>query len=158
MPVFATTLVQREVKKRFAYAFDENPYPGAPVIELRTISKQEKFEVEGIEITPVEVMHGDLSVLGFRVGDFCYLTDVKTISEEEMEKVYGCKVLVLNALHHKPHPTHLNLKEALAMLEKLQPEQAYLTHMSHHIGLYEEVSKNLPSGVALAYDGLALEV
>jgi len=158
MPVYATDRVQKELKTRFAYIFAENPYPGAPMLELHTITKEKTFEVEGIEIIPIEVMHGKLSVLGFRIGDFTYLTDMKTIAEEELEKVKGSKVLVLNALHHNVHHSHLNLKEALEFIKLVQPEEAYLTHVSHRMGLYEEVSKNLPENVYLAYDGLKLEV
>jgi len=158
MPVFATPRVQSEVRTRFAYIFDENPYPGSPMLELHTISKQAAFDVKGVNITPIEVLHGPLPVMGFRVGDFTYLTDVKTIAEDQREKARHSKVLVLNALHHKVHHSHLNLQEALAMIEDLAPEQAYLTHMSHRMGLHETVSKALPKNVALAYDGLEILV
>jgi phosphoribosyl 1,2-cyclic phosphate phosphodiesterase len=158
MPVFATPQVQAEVRKRFAYIFEKNPYPGSPMLELRTISKAENFEVSGINITPIEVLHGELPVMGFRLGDFTYLTDVKTIAEDQKAKARHSKVLVLNALHHKTHHSHLNLREALAMIEDLAPEQAYLTHISHRMGLHAAVSKTLPKNVALAYDGLEIQV
>ena len=158
MPVYATTQVQEELKKRFAYVFAENPYPGAPMIKLETIDKNTPFEIKDLHIQPIEVMHGKLPVLGFRFGDFTYLTDVKTIEEEELEKVKGSRYLVLNALHYHPHNTHLNVDEALALIEKLQPEQAFLIHSSHRIGLYAEVAKTFPEQVTLAYDGLVVEV
>lgn len=158
MPVFATPEVQAQVRKRFAYVFEKNPYPGAPMLELRTISKAADFQVGGINITPVEVLHGNLPVMGFRVGDFTYLTDVKTIAEDQKQKARHSKVLVLNALHHNVHHSHLNLQEALAMIEDLAPQQAYLTHMSHRMGLHGEVSRMLPENVALAYDGLEILV
>lgn len=158
MPVYGTAHVLEEVQKRFAYIFDKNPYPGAPMIELRTISKSEKFAVEGIEVTPVEVLHGQWPVLGFRVKDFTYITDMKTVSVEEKAKIEGSKVLVLNALHLEKHHSHLSLYEALDFIEKLKPEQAYLTHIGHRMGKHAEVSKILPPNVALACDGLTLEI
>ncbi len=153
MPLYGTPQVLEEVKKRFAYIFDYNPYPGAPMIELIPISKEKKFEVEGIEITPIEVMHGSWPVLGFRVHDFTYITDMKSISEEEKVKILGTQILVVNALHIEKHHSHLNLYEALDFIETIKPEQAYLTHIGHRMGLHEEVTKLLPSNVAVAYDG-----
>lgn len=158
MPIYATPFVQGEIKNRFAYIFDENPYPGAPRLKLHDIGKNKDFIVEGLVIKPVEVLHGKLPVLGFRIGDFTYLTDVKTIEESEKDKVRNSKILVINALHHKAHETHLNLREALALIEDLQPEQAYLTHMSHRMGLHQLTDQELPPNVALAYDGLELVI
>ena len=156
MPVYGTAPVLEEVKKRFAYIFDYNPYPGAPMIELRPISKDKKIMVGGMEVTPIEVMHGNWPVLGFRVGDFTYITDMKSVSDVEEKKIWGTKILVLNALHIEKHYSHLNLAEALDFIEKINPEQAFLTHMSHRMGLYSEVSKRLPPNVGLAYDGLEI--
>lgn len=158
MPIYATKRVQAELKHRFGYVFEKNPYPGAPMLQLHTISKDGDFEVGGFSVRPIELLHGHLPVLGFRIGDFTYLTDMKTISEVELRKVEGSKILVLNALHHKEHHSHLNLEQALTLIEKLQPEQAYLTHMSHRMGLHEEICKKLPPKVALAYDGLELKL
>ncbi len=156
MPLFGTKQVLNEVKNRFAYIFDHNPYPGAPMIELHPISKEKKFTVNGISVTPVEVMHGNWPVLAFRVKDFTYITDMKTISEAEKQKIAGTKILVLNALHLEKHHSHLSLYEALDFIEKLNPEQAYLTHIGHRMGLHEEVSQLLPPNVALAHDGLEI--
>ena len=156
MPVYATGRVLSELRRRFAYVFDEHPYPGAPMIQLREISKEHPFSVGGLRVTPVEVMHGRLPVLGFRVGAFAYLTDVRTISEAEMEKLYDLDVLVLSALHHREHHSHLNLEQALALIERLQPQRAYLTHMSHRMGRHAEINPTLPSGVELGYDGLQI--
>ena len=156
MPVFCTAQVARELQQRFAYIFEKNPYPGAPMVKLHEINKGESFEVQDLPFTPIEVMHGKLPVLGFRIQDFTYLTDVKTIAEAELEKVKGTKVLVLNALHRKPHHSHLNLSEALELIAKIAPEKAYLTHISHRMGLHEEVEKELPPHVSLAYDGLQI--
>ncbi|HFA50649.1 MAG TPA: MBL fold metallo-hydrolase [Bacteroidetes bacterium] len=156
MPVYAAPRVQETLKKRFAYIFEKKPYPGAPMIELRSISKEENFVVEGITVVPIEAMHGKLPVLGFRIGGFTYLTDVKTISEKELAKAKNSKVLVLSALHHKEHHSHLSLPQALDLIKKINPGTAYLTHLSHKLGLHETVSKTLPPNVHLAYDGLEL--
>jgi phosphoribosyl 1,2-cyclic phosphate phosphodiesterase len=158
MPVYCTPQVGRELRQRFAYVFAlENRYPGAPMVHQHFISKDAPFEVCGLEIVPVEVLHGTLPVLGFRIGDFAYLTDVKTISKPELDKVLGVRYLVLNALHHKAHITHLNLEEALALIERIQPEQAFLTHISHSMGRYAEMQPLLPPNVALGYDGLSFK-
>ncbi len=158
MPVYAEERVQRELKGRFAYVFADNPYPGSPRLVLKDIDKDQLINVEGIEILPIRAMHGQLPVFGFRFGDFTYLTDIKTISEEELDKVKGTKILALDALHHSVHHSHLNLEEALALIEIIKPEQAYLIHISHRMGLAEAVNKTLPKGVELAYDGLELIV
>ncbi|HQU58028.1 MAG TPA: MBL fold metallo-hydrolase [Saprospiraceae bacterium] len=156
MPVYCTQRVAKELEVRFAYIFEsENRYPGAPMVQRRIITKDNPFEVCGLEILPVEVLHGRLPVLGFRIGDFAYLTDVRTIEEMELRKVLGVRHLVLNALHHRGHPTHLNLEQALALIERIAPERAYLTHISHSMGLYEEVQQELPDNVILGYDGLS---
>ena len=158
MPVYATQRVQVDLKNRFSYIFEAEPYPGAPRVELRTIQASENFEVEGIPIIPIEVLHGTLPVLGFRFNNFTYITDAKTISATELAKVQGTEILVLNALHHSPHHSHLNLEEALALIEKIKPTKAYLTHISHRMGLDMEVAELLPANVFLAYDGLVLRV
>ena len=157
MPLYSMERVLEAVKNRYAYVFEENPYPGAPMIELHPVSKEQKFTVQGIEITPIEAMHGSSPVLGFRIGNFTYLTDVKTISEEELQKVAGSDILVLNALHLEKHHSHLSLYDALELIRQLQPQQAWLTHIGHRMGRHSEVMKLLPPNVALAYDGLMLE-
>jgi phosphoribosyl 1,2-cyclic phosphate phosphodiesterase len=156
MPLYGTATVLAEVRERFSYIFHDNPYPGAPMIEQVMISKYEPFEVAGISFLPIEVMHGSLPVLGFRIGDFAYLTDMKTISDSEKNKLDGIKTLVVNALHLSQHHSHMNLEEALAFIEEIKPEQAWLTHISHRMGLHAERSKLLPKGVGLAWDGLAI--
>jgi phosphoribosyl 1,2-cyclic phosphate phosphodiesterase len=134
----------------------ENKYPGAPSVAQHIIDPQSPFEIKGKTIVPVEVYHNTLSVLGYRIDDFCYLTDVKTITAEEREKLKNLDVLVLSALRIEAHPNHLNLEEALEMIEKIQPQRAYLTHISHLMGFHEEVSKALPDNVFLAYDTLTV--
>ena len=157
MPVYTTGRVGEELRKRFSYIFDHDPYPGAPMIRLHTIARNDPFLVEGITVLPVEVMHGSLPVMGYRIGDFAYITDVRTIDPEEMEKLKDLKVLVISALHHQEHHSHVNLEQALHIIGILKPERSYLTHMSHRMGLHAEVQATLPAGVFLAYDGLKIE-
>ena len=156
MRVYASLQVQAALKREFYYVFEENPYPGVPRIELITIDNT-GFQLDDINIVPVEVMHYTLPVLGFRIGKFAYVTDAKTITESEADKLKGLDVLVINALHKKKHISHLNLEEALEWIKKLAPKQAYLTHLSHLMGEHKEVEQLLPPNVHLAYDGLRLE-
>lgn len=155
MPLYATPSVQRDLKTRFAYAFDENPYPGAPQLALKTISKDTLIEISGVKIQPIEVSHGlGNTVLGFRFNDLVYITDCKSIDNVEFKKLKNTKILILNALHRKPHYSHMNLEEALDLIKKVQPEKAFLTHISHNMGKESDVNRELPNGVQLAYDGL----
>lgn len=157
IPFYGHPRVFAALHKRYEYIFEvENKYPGAPTIQEHTISKDRSFQVLGKEVIPIEVHHGELPVLGFRIDGFTYLTDVKTIAEEELEKVKDTDVLVLNALREEPHRTHLNLEEALAMVEKIKPKKAYFTHISHKMGFHAEVEARLPENVHLAYDSLQI--
>ena len=158
MPLLGTAPVLAEVRRRFGYVFHEKPYPGAPMIEPVVITKDASFEIGGIPFLPIELMHGNLPVLGFRIGDFAYLTDMKTISPAEKRKLEGVQTLVVNALHLSPHHSHLNLDEALDFIAEIAPEQAWLTHASHRMGLHAERSKLLPKGVGLAWDGLVVQI
>lgn len=158
IPVYATERVQNDLRLRFEYVFSTNKYPGAPSLALRTISKNESFEIKGIEFKPIEVIHGKLPVLGFRIGDFTYITDARTIVPEEMTKIEGTKFLILNALHYYEHYSHFNVPQALEVIEKIKPEHAFLTHVSHHMGLSSEINKILPSNVKLAYDQQVIEI
>ena len=152
IPFYASQRVQEELKTRFGYIFAKEKYPGVPSLFLHTISKEENFQVEGISIIPIEVLHGQLPILGYRFGDFTYLTDIFTISSEELEKVKGTKVLLISALHYQEHYSHINVPQALALIEQIQPEQAFITHVSHRMGLAKDVNPTLPSNVQLAYD------
>lgn len=156
MAVFALPRVAAEVRRRFEYVFGE-PIPGLPRIELQPIGKNSHLVFGEARMQAIEIMHGHLPILGFRFGALAYLTDVKTVTDAEMQKLAGIKYLVVNALHHREHPTHMNLQEALAFVRAIEPEQAWLTHMSHHMGLAREVADRLPAGVSLAYDGLEIE-
>lgn len=158
MPIYSTESVAQSLKKRFSYAFDSNPYPGAPRFQLRKIEKNEPFELVGYKIIPIEVMHGRMPVLGFRFGDLTYITDAKTISPESIEKIKGTKVLVLNALRKEVHHSHLSLEEALQVVNVIKPARTYFTHLSHNMGTHQSVSKLLPENVEIAYDGLVVEI
>lgn len=155
MRIYALPRVAEQVRKRFEYIFGE-PVPGAPRIDLIPIG-MEPFRIADIAVQPIEIMHGRLPILGFRFGDLTYLTDVKTVAPEEAAKIKGTKYLITSALHHKEHPAHMNLEEALAFAAEIAPEHAWLTHISHQMGLAAEVEPQLPPGVSLAYDGLEIE-
>ncbi len=157
IPLFANSLVEIALKREFYYAFGESNYPGVPKVHIVNIEKDHVFEIAEIPFTPIEVMHYTLPVLGFRIHDLCYITDVNFISEEEKEKIKGCRILILSALRREKHISHFTLAEALELIEEIKPEKAYLTHISHQLGLHEEVSEELPDNVFLAYDGLKLD-
>lgn len=159
IPIYAHERVILNLQKRFDYIFEtENKYPGAPSVSKNTIREDTPFTIGGKEIIPINVWHGGWQVFGFRIDDFAYLTDVKTIDNSEIEKLNGVKVLVVNALREEPHATHFNLKEALEFINLLNPEKAYLTHISHLLGFHEEVQQRLPSNVFLAYDNLQIDL
>ena len=157
IPIYGTQRVVENLNHRFGYILNsQNKYPGAPTVKVQIISKNNKFSIGNQIVTPVEVMHNSLSVMGYRIGGFSYLTDVKYINADQMEKVKNSEVLVLNALRIESHPTHLNLEEALGLVEELKPKKAYFTHISHLLGFHDEVSKKLPKNVHLAYDNLQI--
>lgn len=153
MEVFCTERVENALKMEFHYIFEKQKYPGIPNIKIHRIENKPFFLPDGTEIIPIEVMHYKLPVLGFRIKDFTYITDAKTISKEEREKVKGSKVLIVNALHRSEHISHFNLEEALQFIDDVQPEKAYLTHISHLFGKHSDIEKVLPPNVYPAYDG-----
>ena len=147
------------VRKDFDYAFAQDKYRGVPEIELHEIDIARPFRVGDVEIVPVSGHHSErFEVTGFRIGPLAYLTDFKTIEDAEAEKLRGTEVLAVNALRFAPHPSHFNLAEALALIRRVGPREAYITHMSHEIGLHAETEATLPPGVHLAYDGLEVEI
>ena len=157
IPVYGHQRVLDNLSKRFDYIFnDENKYPGAPSVQKQEVVSNENFVIKNKIITPINAMHGNLQVFGYKIDDFVYLTDVKTIEQSEIEKIKGVKVLVINALREEEHNTHFNLKEALDFIHLVQPEKAYLTHISHLLGFHEEVQQKLPENVYLAYDNLEI--
>ncbi len=157
MEIYATEQSIQTIRKDFSYAFGEDKYPGVPQINLHPITN-EPFQLNGDKIIPIAAMHGQLPVLGFRFGNFSYLTDASTIEPEELHKMKGSKVVVINALRKQKHHSHFNLKQASELIQYLGPEKGYITHISHQMGFHEEVNKELPEGVELGYDGLKFTV
>ena len=157
MAIYANALTQVAIKRDFYYAFEKDKDEGLPEMILNTIDK-DNFTIGDISFTPIQVMHREMPVLGFRIGDFTYITDANFIPETEMEKIRGSKILILNALRKQTHPTHYNLEQALAVVSSLDIPTVYFTHFSHQIGLHDEVEAALPKGIHLAYDGLQLSV
>jgi len=155
--VYAVTRVQEALKREYAYIFAEMKYPGIPEINLKTIDLN-PFLVDGIKFIPIEVMHYKLPVLGFRIGDFTYITDAKTISEHEKQKIKGTKTLVINALQIEKHISHFTFVEAIAFAKEIGAEKTYFTHISHRLGRHQSILGLLPKNITLAYDGLVLEV
>lgn len=155
--IYATERVQEALKREFQYIFADTKYHGLPQIDLHTITN-EPFAIGENTIVPFEVMHYKLPILGYRIGDFTYITDAKTISEASLEKIKGTKVLVLNALQKEDHISHLTFSEAIELANKVGAEMTYFTHISHNLGLHAEVSKELPAHIKLAYDGLTIEL
>jgi len=156
MNVYLSNYVEDALRREFAYIFAEDKYPGIPLINLHRIDEN-PFVLLGKTIIPIMVSHYKMPVFGYRIGDFCYVTDAKTISASELDKMKGCKVIVLNALRKETHVSHLTLDEAIEILEYLKPEQAYLTHISHQLGKHQDIEPELPSFIRLAYDGLTIE-
>jgi phosphoribosyl 1,2-cyclic phosphate phosphodiesterase len=155
MPIYGMPKTLEQVRKEIYYAFEEQKYPGTPVLQLHEIG-EEDFVFNGIKIVPLPVLHLRMPVLGFRIGVFSYITDANSIPEETLSKLKGTKVLVLNALQKEKHVSHFNLEEAIAQAKKIGAEQTYFTHISHKMGLHQSLSKELPASIALAHDGLSV--
>lgn len=157
MPIYCTPRVAESLLDRFAYAFAPSPYPGAPRLKLKNINTNLAIQLGNWQISPINYLHGQLPVVGFRVGDFAYLTDIKTITGKELAKLEQLDTLIISALHRNPHHSHLSLEEALSLIELINPRQAWLTHLSHRMGTHQAVSKLLPPNVDIVYDGMQLE-
>lgn len=158
LPVYGLARVVEEVKNRFQYVFAEKRYPGAPQAVAYSISGQESLNLDGIHIQPIDVTHGRLPILGYRFENVAFITDASALKPAEIEKLRGLQVLVINALRHEQHPAHFNLEEALAVIKEVKPARAYITHISHYMGKYENWANLLPADVFPAYDGLVIEV
>lgn len=159
IPIYAHERVVQSLKRRFDYIFaDEDRYPGAPAVKINLVEKDTAIPLNGTTVIPIEAYHNRLPVLGYRFGDFVYLTDVKRMEKEEEDKISGAKVLVINALRKEPHYSHFNLDEALVFAERVGAERTYFTHISHMLGFHSEVEKELPENVFLAYDNLQLTI
>lgn len=157
MDLYSTEHVQKAIHEQFGYVFNEKKYPGLPEVALHTIENK-PFIIEGIKFIPILVKHMHLDVMGFRIGNFTYITDANFIPEQEKKKIYGSEILVLNALRKEKHPSHFTLDEAIAQVQELKPKKAYFIHMSHQIGLHEEVDDELPHNIHLAFDGMKLKI
>ncbi len=157
MPVYATERVQQAIKREFAYIFAEEKYPGIPEIDLYTVTEK-PIKIKDIELLPIDVIHYRLPVKAYRINDFTYITDANYISEEEKQKIKGSKIIVINALRREEHVSHYTFQQAIDLMNELKPEKAYFTHISHQLGLHDEVSKELPPFIELAYDGLQFEI
>lgn len=157
MDLFANRLTEDAIRRDYHYAFSDDRYPGTPELRIHPIGEA-PFLAAGVRVVPVNVWHMRMPVLGFRIGDLTYITDANRMDEAEMEKVRGSRVLILNALRRERHPSHYNLEEAVGLVRDLGVPEAYFTHISHQMGLHAEVSRELPQGIMLGYDGLRLEV
>jgi phosphoribosyl 1,2-cyclic phosphate phosphodiesterase len=155
IPIYGTAPVIEQLKMEFSYAFGKEYYPGLPRLDVNTIDG-EYFDVNGISFLPLPVMHLHMPVMGFRIGNFSYITDAKHIPSETIERMQGTEVLVLNALQREQHISHFSLSDALDMVETIRPQRTLLTHISHKMGLHADVEKELPENVSLAFDGLQI--
>ena len=158
IPFYGLPRVLGDIRNRFAYVFAENPYPGAPKASLNTIESGQQFSIGSILITPIEVMHGKLPILGYRFGDFAFITDASLINEESRRLLKGTKKVVLSALRKEKHHSHFTLYEAIQVILDLEVDEAYLTHISHRMGVTSEWEKELPEGIFPAFDGLVIEL
>lgn len=157
-PVYCRADVAEDLRNRIPYSFAEHPYPGVPTFKIHVIRESEPFEIKGLKITPIPIEHFRLRILGFRIKNFAYITDCKKIGDEAKNMIRGLDTLVINALRTTEHMSHQTLGEALVIISEVKPRIAYLTHMSHQIGLHEEVAKTLPHNIRLAYDGLEINI
>jgi phosphoribosyl 1,2-cyclic phosphate phosphodiesterase len=157
LPIYCTPSVQQAIHRDFHYAFAETKYPGVPEMKIHLIGN-DKFQIGDLTFEPIHVLHYKMPVLGFRVNDFTYITDASFINDEELEKIKGSKVFVLNALRKETHISHFNLAQALDIMNYVNPEQGYFTHISHLLGKHDDVKNELPSHIQLAYDGLTIEM
>ncbi|MBI3941170.1 MAG: MBL fold metallo-hydrolase [Acidobacteria bacterium] len=155
IPIYGNAQTLERIRKVFAYIFDPIPYEGAPNVRTQLI--EGPFDVDGLAVEPLQVFHGKSEILGFKIGDFAYITDASFIPETTLAQVRNIGCLVLNALRYQPHPTHFNLEQSIQHIEKIQPGRAFLTHIAHQLD-HQEVENTLPAHVRIAYDGLALEL
>ena len=158
MALYGQERVLNRIKKAFHYAFEVQSYPGAPRFNTTLIKPGHDFKINGVKIIPIGVNHGSLPILGYRIGDIAYLTDVNGIPNEAMSHLSGLNYLILDALHRKAHHSHFNLDQAIEWADRINAKQTYFIHMSHYMGIHEEVSHELPKGMHLSYDGLRLPV
>lgn len=156
--IYATPTTAEVIRKDYDYAFAENRYRGVPEMRLHEIDQNAPFYIEGVGVLPIRGMHSRFEVTGYRIGRMAYLTDFKQIADEEVEKLQGVDTLVVNALRFRPHDSHFSVAEAVDLIKRVKPRKAFLTHLSHEIGLHAASEKRLPQGVELAYDGLTIDI
>lgn len=152
--IYAEERVQNAIKREFSYVFSERQYPGIPKMRLNPIPDY-GFRIKGVELIPVRVRHLELEIYGFRIGNFAYITDANYVPEKSKEKLIGVKYLVINALRKQKHISHFSLREAISFIGEISPKKAFITHISHQMGVHKLVSEELPRGIMLAYDGLS---
>jgi phosphoribosyl 1,2-cyclic phosphate phosphodiesterase len=157
LDIFAEERVQKSLRQEFAYVFAEKKYPGIPEVNMITIC-DEPFSFDNLKVIPIRTMHYHLPIFGFRIGNFCYITDTNYISEEEKKKIKGSTHIVVAGLRKQKHLAHYTLNEAIALIQEMKPEMGYITHCSHQLGLYKDIQKEMPDGIMLAYDGLKIEI
>lgn len=158
MDLYCNSAAKVAIERDYHYIFTAHEFPGLPEAKIHELSGDEAFQVGSVEVMPVKAMHKDLPVLGYRIGKLGYVTDANHIEEKELDKLREVDTLVINALRKEKHFSHFCLSEALEVIAKVSPRRAYLTHLSHEMGLYAEVSKELPENVWLAYDGLKVDI
>lgn len=158
IPIFSSAATHDRLRKEFFYAFSEHKYPGVPQLELEEIEAGQTFELYGKSIMPIEVLHYKMPVLGFRIDNFAYITDAKTLSETSIALLEGVDVLVLNALQRDAHISHLTMDEAVALSMRLKPQETWLTHIGHRFGTHRQIESWLPPSIRPAYDGLSLHI
>jgi phosphoribosyl 1,2-cyclic phosphate phosphodiesterase len=157
IPVYCEERVAMELRKRYAYIFDNHPYPGLPQISIHIVSPGDTVSFGKLNVEVLRVFHGSLPILGFKMGDVCYLTDVKSLPDQTLNAINQCNTLITSSLHRKPHHSHMNLSESILLASQLKVPKVYFIHCSHQMGKYATVNKTLPEGVELAYDGLSLD-
>lgn len=157
-PVYCSLHTDRALHKRLPYCFAVDHYPGAPTFKMHTVTAGVPFSAEGVEVMPIEVMHGKLPILGFRIGKLAYITDCKTLPQKSLEHLRDVDTLVINALRHEPHHAHMNLEEAIDVINTVNPRRAYLTHLSHDMGLHAVTQLSLPEHISIATDGMTIDI
>ncbi len=158
MEVYATEYTQQKLREEFPYIFHQSDYPGIPELNFHTIYSDSVFTIDGLSVIPINVLHYKMPVLGFRIGDFTYITDANHIPDSEKKKIYGTKILVLNALQNEKHISHFTLNEAIELATELNADTTYFTHISHRLGIHSAVNNLLPKGIQLSFDGLQVTI
>lgn len=157
-PIYCKADVSENLHQHIPYCFVRHPYPGVPSFKIHRINPNRSFKIDDIKVTPLPVMHYKLEILGFRINNFAYITDARSISQKTINRIKGVDTLVINALRIKEHLSHFNLDQALEIVNAINPRITYLTHLSHQMGFHEEVEKTLPKNVKIAYDGLTITI